>query len=432
MTAQTPLALRGDYGGATILVSGLSGDGTHERYLFLDLARRVMRETTIDITDLRARQLAVLRTHLGDAPVPYGLRTLEQLLPYFLHPHSFVQTSEGEVVVSFKQAPYLRRLNPDGDSPIWPPADALDFGVMQSSTKCELEPGVVGYGVTDAGDRLRRYAGAGVAVRSAIRRVDLRTGDDQEVVELPPFVLDTMHELNVSPLGFFVGVDMNLSVEAGLTGRVAGVDGDALDVEAYHTNPFPHGRFVVADGKRGTTTVVPTTASCSAHVDIDPDDPEVFYVSCNNISKWQNQVVVHGPGALDRFRYRDGEVVHEGTYSGPDFLRITSQEPFRRDGRTYLAVTGYPNRLFVLDPADMSLVHDVELFPHEPVRPPFACPKNTPAPLYVAVDDEGRYAFLTGATTMYVVDLVRAAVVDQVPFCEPGSLMATAHIGFVR
>lgn len=432
MAVEVTLPLRADYGDRTILISGLSGDGTRERYLFVNLSDRTLRETTIDITELRARQLAVLHEHLGAATVPYGLDSLDNLLPYFLHPHSFVQTAGGEIIVSFKQAPYLRRLVPGGESPLWPAAEDLDFTVMQSSTKCEIEPGVIGYGVMDGVDRLRRYVDPTASLRSAIRKVDLSSGHAAEVGALPDFVLDTMHEVNVSPLGFLVGVDMNLSVEPAPDGRPSGVNGEELDVAAYATNHFPPGRFVVADGKLSTSTVTETTASCSAHVDFDLDDPEVFYISCNNISKWQNQVVVHGPGAIDRYRYRDGVVLREGTYTDPGFLRITSQEPFRRDGRTYLAVTGYPNKLFIIDPADMSLVDRIELFDHEPVEPPFACEKNTPAPLYLAIDDAGRYVYLTGSTTLYIVDLDRGEVVDRVPFCEPGSLMATAHIGFVN
>jgi hypothetical protein len=426
------LPLSAGYGELTLLVSGLSMDGSRERYLFVDVGSRTVRETTIDIGDLRARQLAVLRERLGDSPVPYGLGRLEDLLSYFLHPHSFVQTGDGDVVVSFKQAPYLRRLNRDGESQLWPPPAELDFGIMQSSTKCEVEPGVIAFAATDADDRLRRYQDQDQPLRSSAWRYDLHSGAATRLGDLPEFAFDTIHELEASPNGFMVGVDMNLSVRAGADGRVRGTDGGTFDVGQYAANEFPAGRFVVADEKLSRTSVHSTAASCSAHVDFDLDDPDVFYVSCNNISKWQNNVVVHGQGVIERWRYRDGEAVREASHTGPSFLRITSQQLFHRDGRQLMAVTGFPNRLFVLDPADMSAVLEVELFEHEPVQPPFACAKNSPSPLYLAVEPTGRYVFMTGASTLFVVDLDEGRVVEQVPFCEPGSLMATAHIGFVR
>ncbi|MFI6130719.1 hypothetical protein [Micromonospora sp. NPDC051141] len=432
MAVDLSLPLSAGYGDLTLLVCGLSTDGTRERYLFVDLGARTVRETTIDIGDLRARQLAVLRDRLGDGPVPYGLGRLEDLLSYFLHPHSFVQTADGEVVVSFKQAPYLRRLGRDGDARLWPPATELDFAAMQSSTKCEVEPGVIGFAMTDAEDRLRRYHDPEQPLRSSAWRYDLRTGAASRLGDLPEFACDTIHELDASPNGFMVGVDMDLSVRPGPDGRVRGTDGGSFDVARYAANEFPTGRFVVADEKLTRASVHTTGASCSAHVDVDLDDPNVFYVSCNNISKWQNNVVVHGPGVLERWRYQDGAAVREAAHTGPTFLRITSQQLFHRDGRQLIAVTGFPNRLFVLDPADMSTVFDLELFAHEPVQPPFVCAKNSQSPLYLAVEPGGRYVFMTGASTLFVVDLDEGRVVEQVPFCEPGSLMATAHIGFVR
>jgi hypothetical protein len=427
------LPLRRAYSDRTLLVSGLSADGEHERYLFIDLTTGRLTEIRIGITDLRARQLATLREHLGDAPIPYGLDRVEDLLPYFLHPHSFVQSASGEVIVSFKQSPYMRILGTDEtDSPLWPPASEIDFTQMISSTACELKPGTIGYGVTRSADRLARYVDGVHPLRSSVWQLDLATRTGAEIGPMPDFALDTMHELNASPLGFLIGVDMNLTVEPGTDGVIAGADGAALDVEAYARNPFPVGRFVVTDPRTSEAIVQETTASCSAHVDVDLDDPEVFYVSCNNISKWRTQVVVHGAGVVERYRYRDGSVVLEGAYSAPDFQRITSQHLFRYEGRQLMVVTGYPNRLFVLDPSDMSLVRSIELFDDEITPPPYACAKNSLAPLYLAVEPEGRHVFMTGASTLFVVDLVAGAVVDRVEFCAPGSLAATAHIGLIN
>lgn len=431
-TVQT-LSLRSSYCERTLLLCGLSADGRSELYKFVNLATGELRETRVGIDDLRERQLSFLVEQLADGVVPYGLAGLEQLLPYFLHPHTFVQTASGELVVSFKQAPYMRLLRPDeAESPILPGPDELDFTRMLSSSNCEIAPDVVGLAATSAVDRLKRYAGQQTPVSGSVLRMDLRDGQLREVMPMPDFVIDTLHEVGYSPAGYFVGVDMNLSVDvepdAG-TGVNAG--GDPFDLETYATRKFPVSQFFVGDAGSGQVSVHIPTAACAAHVDIDPVDPSVFYISCHNISKWENNVIVHGPGAVDRYRYRDGVVSRLGSFTAPDFFRITSQVLFNRDGRSTMAVTAYPNKLYLLDTATMTATQRIVLFTEETPAAPFICAKNSVAPLYLDVSDDGRFVFLTGSSVLFVVDLTEGVVVDQVQFCEPGSFLATAHIALL-
>ena len=428
----TGLALRQEYTDETLLIPGLSADGTHERYHFIDLDTGKANTVEVDIGDLRQRQLAVLRTELPAGQLPYGLTAHEQLLPYLLHPHSFTQLTGGEVVVGFKQAPYLRRIDRSGKSSlIWAGGEG-DFSRIASSTNDELTPNVVCLVSVDASRRFARYRTGTGDVPGDLLTHDLTNGETTHLQPIPNFVIDTLHEVVHSTAGFFVGVDMNLSVDLPPGDPAWGNNTGELDVTAYTARPFPRSQFFVADNNSGPGSVHTPSAACAAHVDMDLNDPHTFYISCNNISKCRNQVVVHGPGALDKYHYANGTVTKLGSYTSPDFLRITTQLLFRRNGRQLLAVTQYPNRLAILDPDTMQLETSIELFEHERMVPPFACQKNTPAPLYLTTDRTGRYVFLTGSSTLYIVDLDTEKVVDTVQFCPPGSFAATAHIGIVR
>jgi len=157
----------------------------------------------------------------------------------------------------------------------------------------------------------------------------------------------------------------------------------------------------------------------------------MFYVSCHNISKWRDNVVVHGPGALEKYRWGPDGVKQLASFSDPGFLRVTSQAVFERDGETMVAVTGYPNKLYLFD-AELNLVRKIIMFDEEAPEPPFACAKNSAAPLYLAIAENKRHALLTGPSELFVVDLDAGALVDRVTFCEPGTFMATAHIDLVR
>jgi hypothetical protein len=425
------LALRREYADETLLIPGLSADGIHERYHFIDLDTGKANTVEIDIGDLRERQLAVLRAELPADRLPYGLTTHEQLLPYLLHPHSFTQLTDGEIVVGFKQAPYLRHLDRTGKSSLIWAGDDGDFSRIASSTNDELAPNVICLVTVDASRRYARYRDGTGDIPGDLLTHNLTTGETTHLQPIPNFVIDTLHEIVHSDAGFFVGVDMNLSVDLPPGDPAWGNNTDELDVTAYTARPFPRSQFFVADHDSPGTVHTPS-AACAAHVDMDLNDPHTFYISCNNISKYRNQVVVHGPGALDKYRYSEGVVTKLGSYTSPDFLRITTQLLFRRNDKQLLAVTQYPNRLAILDPDTMRRESTIELFQHEQMQPPFACQKNTPAPLYLTTDQTGRYIFLTGSSTLYIVDLDTEKVVDTVQFCPPGSFAATAHIGIVR
>ncbi|MFJ8487814.1 hypothetical protein ACIRBZ_05440 [Streptomyces sp. NPDC094038] len=415
--------------GGWLLVSGLSADGRRELYKFVDLRRGRLHEVSIGIDEQRANQLAFLRGHLTGDP-PYGLDRVEDLLPYLLHPHSFLETASADLVVSFKQAPYLRILSAADRHPTWSPGPSGDVTGTLSSTNCETAPDTVAFTSTDTADRLRRYDVPDQPLRTRLMTYSRATGSVETRGTLPDFLIDTLHQLVHSPNGYFVGVDMNLSVLPGPDG-VPGASAEGVDAAAYATGSFPRSGFFVADEHLEKTQVHTPSGACAAHAEVDPDDPEVFYISCNNISKWRTQVVLHGPGTIERYRYRDGTVVREASYSDHEFLRITSQRCFRRGGRRFIAVTGYPNKLYVLDAETLELVDRIVLFEEEHREPPFVCEKNSSAPLYLAVSPDARYVYMTGAAELFVVDLEEHAVVDRVRFCAPGSFAATAHIGLV-
>jgi len=245
------------------------------------------------------------------------------------------------------------------------------------------------------------------------------------VAELPAFIRDTLHQIAYSPAGFYVGVDMSLDVANNGLADMAG----GFDLDVYAAAQFPESGFAVYDAASGATFTAQPGTACAAHVVVDPRDPSVFYVSCHNISKWTNQVVVHGGGSLEKYRYRDGKLTHLGTFRDPGYLRVTSLELFEYDGRVLAATCGFPNQLYLIDLETMTLFDRITLFDAPEPTPPFACEKNTPAPLYLAISSEGEHIVLSGATKIYVVHLPTRKVVLTFPFAEPGAFAATAHIG---
>lgn len=419
--------MHGKVSSSGILIAGLSADARLERYFLMDPNTLKTTEFTYDIGAQRQAVLDLLNRNVSRDELPYGLQQPEDLLPYYLHPHSALQVASGEIIVGYKQAPYLRRISPANfEGTLWPPLPDVDgawntFG----STHCELRPDVIAAVTSPTNDQFERYKDKSKLIGATIISYDLRTEASEVIAELPRFALDTVHELEYSRAGFFVAVDMNLEIDSRPGAQIWEGDGPKA-VDEYARTRFTPSAFLVYESGYEPIIWRPETP-CSSHVDIDLDDPSVFYVSCNNISKRRKGIVIHGPGLIEKFRYSKGRLERLARTDFPHMMRITTHELFHRNGRELLAVTVYPNQLWVLSADDLKIVKVVQLFPENPIVAPCAASRSGFVPLYLNVLDDGDHVILTGASRAFVVSIDEGRVVAYNDFCEPGSFIATAH-----
>jgi hypothetical protein len=422
------LSLKQRYCSKTLLLAGLESSSLCEHYKFIDLGTGELREWKVDNAPIREGQAAVLREHLGASSVPYGFDDSRALIPYFLHPHSFVHGRDGRVYVFFKQAPYFRVLDLAANAAFVAPNSEIDYRSAFSSTNCEASDGMY-MARTNTSQRLDRYRGSSAKVACELVRYQPEANACEPLATVNDFMIDSIHQVALSKAQFLVALDMNLSVDVPASSpSICNLD-VASEVSRYAAYDFPRSDFFVHDLRSGATRVVQTSAPCAAHVEFSLRDPGVFYVTCHNISKWQNNVVVHGPATLEKYMYRAGSVTRLGAFSDDAFFRTTSHRVIRRGERELIAVTVYPNKLYLLDAETMTLDASVELFESAPRSAPFVCEKNSVAPLYIAQSEDGEHLFLTGNSLLFVVSLRDRCVVDTIEFCAPGSFLATAHIG---
>lgn len=145
-----------------------------------------------------------------------------------------------------------------------------------------------------------------------------------------------------------------------------------------------------------------------AHVEFDLTDAAVFYVSCHNMSKYKGYMVLHGPGAIVKYKYKNGRVEELGLFSDADFNRITTHRIFSCQGESFIAITGYPNHLYIIRTSDMTLVAKYKLFDEEsPViygEGIYICSGNKNAPLYLQVNSAGTKIYLVNSDTCFLVE----------------------------
>ena len=173
--------------------------------------------------------------------------------------------------------------------------------------------------------------------------------------------------------------------------------------------------------------------ACPAHVEFDPKDPHLLYVSCHNMGLHACSNILFGPGALARYRICGGRLIREGVFTCANFYRITSHKLVRLWGRDLIAVTVYPNRLQLIDAATMEsrgqyIVYAAAPEPPEVLR---GLRTNLDAP-FSLINLPGTQALLLSSTrNFYVMDFsagMEGPLVTTIPYNETGEFLVGGHI----
>lgn len=172
-----------------------------------------------------------------------------------------------------------------------------------------------------------------------------------------------------------------------------------------------------------------------AHFELDPYDPEVFYVSTHSLMPHSTGVVCFQPGTLHKMRIGDGETVLEGTYSHPGFIRTTQHCVFGWQGKAYIAATNQ-NKLEIIDAARMELWHchrlgddpyydNANFSDPEFLRKPFDLP---PQPAWcdsVSATGDGAFVIMHLMDKFCIFSMAEKKIVGNVAFCD--KLFPTSH-----
>jgi len=111
----------------------------------------------------------------------------------------------------------------------------------------------------------------------------------------------------------------------------------------------------------------------SAHIDWDPVDPKVCYLSCHNgvigpvksplrfffekVYHWN----IYGNASVHRYEITESGPKKTGIFTHPDVYRLTIHKVFVHRGKKLIACTGFPNLVFIVDAESMELIRKVTL-----------------------------------------------------------------------
>jgi hypothetical protein len=165
--------------------------------------------------------------------------------------------------------------------------------------------------------------------------------------------------------------------------------------------------------------------SPSAHIDWDPVEPDICYLSCHKgviapvdsplrffldkVYKWNTL----GPASVHKYRIGPAGPEKMGIFTHPEIFRMTIHKVFSHKGKKLLACTGFPNFIFIVDADSMEFIRKVTI-------KEMSGKESFVASLFPSPDGEKIYLVTTGS--LQAVD-VESGTVDLVynpgRICDP-------------
>lgn len=396
-----------------LFVAGLLNDNFNEAYYIIDLEKKESFEIVVDNTAQKQVLLEMLNSQFKNRVLPYGTPSKELFLPYLINPHSCFKVGN-KMLIFMLQAHFFREIDINSleNCAILLKKENASDVIFSASSIGNIEDQKIYLSVNSSNDRADIYNGIKKEMGFEFLLYDVKKRKFEHCKKVDSGLIDNMHQVGYSDKGFLVSLDMNISVNVDVN-KMPDLSNETMRL-MYHKAAFPKGKLFLWDMNEKKMLFIDPPLCTPAHVEFDVHDQSIFYVSCHNMSKFKGNMVLHGPGAIVKYRYSRGCLEQLNVFTDATFNRITTHKVFFYNGDTFLAVTGYPNFLYIIRADTMSLVTKIKLFEAEsPIdysNGLHVCTGNRNAPLYLQVNSEGTHVFLVNSNTCFSVEWMNGIV----------------------
>lgn len=387
-----------------LCVAGLLNSNFFEGYYIIDLEKEETQEILVDNTKEQEYMIEMIKYQFPDGKFPYGAERIGQFLPYLINPHSCYKV--GSKILSFMlQAPYFREITVNSYENHAITYNNSNDIIFSASSIGKKNKNLIYLSINSADQRSEIYTGKRKEIGFDYLEYDVEGCTFQKLKHVGNGLIDNMHQVGYSKEDFLVSLDMNISVNLDVS-NMTDLSDAAMCIK-YNNSDFPKGKIFLWDIKINKLLIIDPPLYTPAHVEFDWNNQSVFYVSCHNMSKFKSSMVLHGPGMIVKYRYANGTIEQLGCFTDFKFNRITTHKLFYYNNKPFLAVTGYPNYLYIVNAETMTLVDKIKLFEAEiPVsyqNQLFPCIGNKDAPLYLQINEEGTEVYLVNSNTCFRV-----------------------------
>lgn len=426
-SGEQPLSL-GEFGFPDIISPSLhKGKMAQTHYLFRASDPSVV-SLRVHLKDAEANcrrdlEEAKNKQAVNQAEFPYG-QTKSQWWEYCLAPHSYLPLRDGTIQVGLNF--FNRFLHIDFHSRS---AQLIDPGVgheMLSTTNWfDHHKDEIWFASWPLGDTVRRLSNPRANVRVSIWKYSVRDGHLDRLWQGD--LGDSLHQLSVSPDRRFL-----ILTELGLRPEEAISPGPPDQYPSAWKKMLDKGlvssKILVLNLKTGQEWRL--SVQTAGHVEFDPDDHEICYLSEHNIGLVGPRVGIFGTGAIKKIRLKKTGPEWAGEFTHPCFHRVTTHIVFRHQGKTLIGVSGYPDTIFIIKAASMKLYKTIRMEPGELVETsvsPHLCRRDSYG---IAASRDGEALFVAGTGFVHVARMDEGRFVFKKEFDDyDDDSCFTGHLG---
>jgi hypothetical protein len=334
---------------------------------------------------------------------PYR-QTENQWWGYCLAPHNYLSLGNGQIQVGLNF--FNRFLHIDFNSRSARLVDPEIGNAMLSTTNWfDQKTGELWFASWPPEGTVRRILNPRENVRVTIWKLSIHKQNIERVWQGD--FADSLHQLSLSPdRRFLILTELGLWPEEAVCARLQ--DQTLPGATQKREDGLIPSKILILDLITGEEWRLPMIAA--GHVEFDPIDQNICYLSGHNIGLIGVKVGIFGPGVIKKIRLTKTGPESAGEFSHPHFHRITTHIVFRHRGKTLIGVSGYPNKVFLIDTATMTLYKIIEMEQGEDVdtsKSPHICQQDSYG---IAVSEDGESVLAAGT------GFIQVAVIEEGKF----------------
>jgi hypothetical protein len=285
---------------------------------------------------------------------PYGMSEA-QWWEYCLAPHSYLALEDGKYQVGLNLFNRFLHLDfNERSSFLVDPGVGNEF--MSTTNWFDHEKRELWFASWPVEATVRRIVNPRGGVSVTIWKLSVRSGSIEKIWQGD--LGDALHQLCFDPSRrFLILTELGLRIEEPIP--VQSPDQAPRVWEQVRARGVVPSKILVLDLKTSREWRLSTLTA--AHVEFDPEDPIVCYLSGHNIGLMGVKVGIFGSGIVHKYRLREIGPELLGEFTHERFHRITTHIVFRHRGETLIGVSGYPGTLFLINAATMKLHRIIEM-----------------------------------------------------------------------
>jgi hypothetical protein len=358
---------------------------------------------------------------------PYG-QTESQWWDYCLAPHSYLPLNDGKIQVGLNFFNRFLHLDFNLRS-----AQLVDPGVgntMLSTTNWfDKKTGELWFASWPVKETVRRIHDPRENVCVTIWKLSIQ---DEHLEQIWQGSLgDSLHQLSLSPdRRFLILTELGLRLKEAIPAESPDQAPSAW--KQVREKGLVPSEILILDLQAGEEwrLEMPT----AGHVEFNPEDPEICYLSSHNIGLLGVKVGIFGSGTIKKILLKKTGPELAGDFSHSHFHRITTHIVFPHRGKILIGVSGYPHTVFLIDAATMKLYKTIEMDPGENVntsQSPHICQQDSYG---IAASRDGNALFISGTGYFKIADIDSGHFISEQKIegyetdcCFTGHLGSFAH-----